>query len=123
MEQAIEAVFENGMFKVIDPSTVHVAEGQKVRLVLEEPPGYTKEEIARRGKDIYERNIQSLIEANNKGRIVAIDVITGEFELADSALTSASQLRARLPEAEVFVLRVGYPALHKTRLRSVSNSK
>ena len=74
---------------------------------------FTKEEIARRGKEIYERDIRSLVEAGNKGRVVAIDVRTGEYELADDALTSASQLRARLPEAEIFFMRVGYPGLHR----------
>ncbi len=78
---------------------------------------FTKEEIVQRGKEIYERDIRPLVEAGNKGRVVAIDVLTGEFELADDAITSASQLRARAPEAVIFVLRVGYPALHRTRLR------
>jgi len=36
MEQAIEAVFENGNFRVIDPSPLHLSEGQKVRLLVEE---------------------------------------------------------------------------------------
>jgi len=37
MEQAVEAVFENGTFKVVDPSALHLSEGQKVKLVVEEP--------------------------------------------------------------------------------------
>ena len=38
MEQAIEAIFENGTFKIIDPSAfLHLSEGQKVKLVIEEP--------------------------------------------------------------------------------------
>ncbi|MGE0884357.1 MAG: hypothetical protein AB7P14_12495 [Blastocatellales bacterium] len=71
----------------------------------------TKEEVVRRGKEIYEADIRSLIEAGNEGRVVAIDVLTGEFELADDALTSTGQLRARLPEAEIFFMRVGYPTM------------
>lgn len=78
---------------------------------------FTKEEIVRRGKEIYEADIRSIVEADNKGRVVAIDVLTGEFELADDALTSAGKLRARLPEATIFLTRVGYPALHRTGLR------
>lgn len=73
----------------------------------------TKEAIARRGKEIYERDIRPLVEAGNQGRVVAVDVRTGEYELADDALTSAGQLRARLPEAEIFFVRVGYPGLHQ----------
>ncbi len=74
---------------------------------------FTKEEIVQRGKEIYERDIRLLVEEGNEGRVVAIDVLTGEFELADDAITSAGQLRARAPEAVIFVLRVGYPALHR----------
>ena len=72
---------------------------------------FTKEEIVRRGKEIYERDIRPLVEAGNEGRVVAIDVRTSEFELADDATTSASQLRARLPEAVIFFMRVGYPTM------------
>lgn len=69
----------------------------------------TKEEILQRGKEIYHRNIQPRVEPDNKGRVVAIDVHSGEFELADDAVTSASQLRARLPDASVFFVRIGRP--------------
>lgn len=40
---------------------------------------FTREEIVQRGKEIYERDIRSLIEAGNKGRVVAIDVLTGNM--------------------------------------------
>ena len=74
---------------------------------------FTKEEIVQRGKEIYERDIRPLVEADHTGRIVAIDVRTGEFELADEVITSASQLRARLPEAVIFLSLVGSPGLHQ----------
>jgi predicted DNA-binding antitoxin AbrB/MazE fold protein len=38
MEQAVEAVFENGSFTVIDPSSLHLSEGQRVKLIVEEAP-------------------------------------------------------------------------------------
>jgi len=133
MEQAIEAIFEDGIFKIIDPSVLTLSEGQRVKLLVERSSqptptspelaarieeGLSKEEIVERGKEIYERDVRPLVEAGNKGRIVAIDVLTGEFELADNAIVGASQLRARLPEAAIFLTRVGYPAMHKTRLRT-----
>ncbi len=74
---------------------------------------FTKEEIVQHGKGIYERDIKPLVEAENKGRIVAIDVCTGEFELADDEITSAYLLCARLPEAVIFFVRVGYPGLRR----------
>ena len=37
-------------------------------------PRYSKEEFARRGHEIYESQVRSQVEADNHGRIVAIDV-------------------------------------------------
>ena len=73
----------------------------------------TRDEIVQRGEDIYERDIRPLVEVGNEGRVVAIDVISGEYEMAEDALTSIGQLRARLPGAAIFVLRVGHPGLHR----------
>lgn len=74
---------------------------------------YTKDEIVEIGKEIYERDIRPLVEANNQGRVVAIDIRTGEYEVAVDAITSSEQLRARVPDAVIFVMRVGYPTLHR----------
>lgn len=74
---------------------------------------YTKEEIVQLGKEIYERDIRPLVEANNEGRVVAIDIRTGEYEVAADAIASSAQLRARVPDAVIFVMRVGYPTLHR----------
>ncbi|MEP7337318.1 MAG: hypothetical protein ABI977_06195 [Acidobacteriota bacterium] len=73
----------------------------------------TRDEIIQRGEEIYERDIRHLVEAGNEGRVVAIDVISGEYEMAEDALTSIGKLRARMPGAAIFVLRVGHPGLHR----------
>ena len=69
------------------------------------------EEIARRGEEIYYRDILPQIEAGNEGRVVAIDVNTGEFEMAGTGFESAERLRERVPAAVVFFMRVGYPTM------------
>ncbi len=38
---------------------------------------YPKEEFARRGKELYEREIRHQVETGNKGKFVAIDIETG----------------------------------------------
>jgi hypothetical protein len=38
---------------------------------------YSKEEIARRGQELYESGIRQQIEAGNEDKIVAIDIETG----------------------------------------------
>ena len=76
---------------------------------------FTPEEVVERGKEIYERAIRHLVEADHKGRVIAIDIRSEEYELADDAITSASRLRARVPDAEMYVTRVGFPTLHRVR--------
>lgn len=79
---------------------------------------YTAEEVARLGDEIYERDIRPLVEAGNEGKVVAIDVRTGAYELADDVLTSGIRLRERLPEAEIWFVRIGHPAVHRLPRRS-----
>ncbi len=76
-------------------------------------PHYGKEEHARRGTEIYEQRVRSQVEAGNVGRVVAIDVDSGAFEVAVDTLTASKQLLARLPDAQIWCLRVGYPAVHR----------
>ncbi|MGE0131576.1 MAG: hypothetical protein AB7U82_26135 [Blastocatellales bacterium] len=79
---------------------------------------HTAEEVGRLGDEIYERDIRPLFEAGNKGKVVAIDVRTGAYELADDLLTSGLRLRGRLPEAEIWFVRIGHPAVHRLPRRS-----
>jgi hypothetical protein len=55
-------------------------------------PRYSKEEFAQRGDYLYENQIKPQVEAENYGRIVAIDIETGEFELADKILPATDSL-------------------------------
>ncbi|HMV49547.1 MAG TPA: hypothetical protein PLD20_15205 [Blastocatellia bacterium] len=75
----------------------------------------TAEEIVRLGEEIYYRDILPNIEAGNDGRVVAIDIHSGEFELGETGRDSASRLRKRVPDAEVFFMRVGYPTFSRIR--------
>jgi hypothetical protein len=71
---------------------------------------YTKEEVARRGRDIYDRSIRPEVAPGDKGKYVTIDIETGEWVMGEDSLTLADQLHARHPEAALFTLRIGQPA-------------
>jgi hypothetical protein len=58
-------------------------------------PRYSKEEFARRGDEIYESQIRSQVEEGNYGKIVAIDIETGAFEVADDILPATNRLFQR----------------------------
>jgi hypothetical protein len=76
-------------------------------------PRYSMEEHARRGTALYEHQVRPRVEAGNQGRIVAIDVDTGDFEIADHSLGACERLLARCPDAQIWCVRIGYPAVHR----------
>jgi hypothetical protein len=76
-------------------------------------PKYSKEEHARLGTELYEQRVRPLVEAGNRGKVVALDVDTGEFELGENTLTVTTRLLDRLPDAQIWMVRIGYPAVHR----------
>ena len=69
-------------------------------------------EIARLGKEIYERDIRGQVEEAHHGEVVAVDVDTGNWALGDNVIDATDRLRKKLPGAvNVLSERVGYPAL------------
>jgi len=76
-------------------------------------PRYSKEEHARRGSELYEPEIGPQIDASNHGRIVAIDIDSGEYEVADQGLDAANRLLLRRPAAQIWCVKIGYPAVHR----------
>ena len=82
-------------------------------------PRYSKEEFAQRGDLIYQTQICSQVEAVHHGKILAIDIETGAFEVADDLLTASKRLTARLPDAQTWFVRIGYPAVDHFGARSL----
>jgi hypothetical protein len=84
-------------------------------------PRYSKEEHARLGTALYERQVRAQVEAGNHGKIVALDIDTGAFELAEDTLTASQRLLARHADAQIWCVRIGYPAVHRfgPRVRAV----
>ena len=85
-------------------------------------PRYSKEDFARRGNEIYERQVRPQVEEGNQGKIVAIDIETGAFEVAEDLLTASDRLLARCPNAQTWFVRIGHRAVHRFGLRSVAES-
>lgn len=70
-------------------------------------PRYSKEEFARRGDEIYESHVRQQVEEGNHGRIVAIDIETGDFEVDQSEIAACDRLEARQPDAQIWIVRIG----------------
>jgi hypothetical protein len=82
-------------------------------------PRYPKEEFARRGDEIYESQVRQQVEEGNHGKIVAIDIETGMFEVADDLVTAAKQISARVSDPQTWFVRVGHPAVDHFGARSL----
>jgi hypothetical protein len=82
-------------------------------------PRYSKEEFAQRGDALYESAVRAQVEAGNDGRIVAIDIETGVFEVADDVVTASEQLLERIPDAQTWFIRIGHQAVYHFGARSL----
>jgi hypothetical protein len=71
------------------------------------------EEISRIGHQIYETQLRSQVETEqNIGRLISIDIHTGDYEIGDRLGTTMKRLRARRPQAEIWTERIGYNAVY-----------
>ena len=82
-------------------------------------PRYSKDAFAKRGDEIYETQVRPQVETGNYGKIVAIDIETGAFEVADEILTATGNLFQRIPNAQPWIVRIGYRAVHRFGARSL----
>ncbi len=81
---------------------------------------YSKEKFARRGDEIYERDIRPKLKPDDKGKFVLIDIETGAYEIDTDEMAALDRLLARYPEAQVWMVRVGSRYVRRFRPRSLS---
>ena len=80
---------------------------------------HSKEELAQRGQELYESGIREQVEAGNKGKIVAIDIETGDFEVDETLMGATDRLFERQPDAQPWTLRIGHNAVYHFGTRSL----
>jgi len=67
------------------------------------------EELGERARELYEKSLRVQVETpKNIGRIIVIDVETGDYEIDDLGIESSRRLQARHPGATLYALRIGY---------------
>ena len=76
-------------------------------------PRYSKEDFARRGQAIYERDIRPHLKAGDEGKFVAIDIETGAYEMDGDDYRATERLLTRSPTAQIWLLRVGHRAAYR----------
>ena len=63
-----------------------------------------------RAKQIYAERLQVALEADHRGRFVAIEPVSGDYFLADTLDWAVLAARTRHPARLSHTVRVGYPA-------------
>jgi hypothetical protein len=74
---------------------------------------YSKEEFARRGDALYEKEVRPQLQAGDEDKFAAIDIESGEFAVDADELKAGNKLRKRIPEAQIWMVRVGHHSVHR----------
>jgi hypothetical protein len=83
-----------------------------------------RDEIAKLGQELYERQIRVQVEvAENIGKIVSIDIETGEYEVGDELVETSLRSQSKHPHALLWAERIGFDAVYAvggTIVRTIS---
>ena len=78
-------------------------------------------DVVTAGRAIY-ADLQSHLEATDKGSFVVIDVFSGDYEVDPSPAAAKRRLKARKAEAELYERRIGRQLWYKAvSIRQVGN--
>ena len=74
---------------------------------------YTGEEIEKQGQAIYDERLRPMVDTvGNLGKVIVIDITTGDYEIAEEGLVAGRRLQKRHPDAAMLCLRIGYNAVY-----------
>ncbi|MBD2498927.1 hypothetical protein [Nostoc sp. FACHB-280] len=76
-------------------------------------PTLSNQEVARRGKELYEKSIRAKVETQeNIGKIISINVETGDYEIGDDLVETSLRLKSKQPNAALWGERIGFDAVY-----------
>ena len=70
------------------------------------------DDLLDRGKRVYEERLKSLLEAEHRGEIVAVEVESGDYFLEKGEIEAYDKAVAKHPGKEFAFLRVGARTTH-----------
>lgn len=69
----------------------------------------SREEVAQRAEQLYEDGIRQKVETEeNIGKMVVIDIETGDYKVDENSLRAADYLSEKHPNARLFGIKIGY---------------
>ena len=78
---------------------------------------HTRDELARLGDEIFDRQIRPSLRPEDDGKFVAIDVDSGEYEMDEDDYKAVMRLLERIPTADSWLVCAGYPTTYRMGLR------
>ena len=70
----------------------------------------TLDEIGMAGERIF-ATLRDRVAADNDGRYISIDVLSGDYELGDESTEPVRRLKIRRPGSIIYTKRIGYAAV------------
>jgi hypothetical protein len=77
--------------------------------MAERKPRYSMDEFVERGEAFFEKDIGPHVKKRAERDFVAIDIEAGAYEIDADEMAAAHRLEARVPDAQIWVRRVGSP--------------
>jgi hypothetical protein len=81
---------------------------------------YSSDEISTRGQALYEHEIRHRLDADARGKFLALDTESGEYEVDTDERAAVQRIRARHPDAVLYLLRIGQPTAYRLRRKAVA---
>ena len=84
---------------------------------------YSSDEIADRGQALYDRTIRDQLDASARGKFLALNIDTGEYEIDADERAALKRASAKHPDAALYLLRIGYPTAYRLGRKAVAASQ
>jgi hypothetical protein len=75
-------------------------------------PRFSGEDIARRGEELYAQLREQVEVDQNVGKIISIDIETGDYYIDDDPLVAGRRLQSTHSDAAIYGKRIGYNAVY-----------
>ena len=82
-----------------------------------------KENAEEIGRAIYKSKILPSLQPEDKGKVVVIDIHSGDYEISEDDISGLVRLLERRPDCYAWTKRVGYPAVYRINPGSSQTEK
>ena len=66
--------------------------------------------LGQHAQELYARLRSTIETSENIGKLIVMDLISGDYEIDEMGIETAHRLRAKHPDCSLFAMRIGYRA-------------